>query len=112
MATSSYDSVFRIGCTTIAIPVGLTSNAVYFGVEPYLMSSSIEYNSGGTLVVMGVNYGQTLAAASLAVTPFHYVDPTNAISINGPACFYVASLSATCVVSIQRNYSQGASFNP
>lgn len=113
MATSSFDSAFRIGCTTIALPVGLTNNAVYFGVEANLQSSVIEYvGAGGTLVVLGCNYGATVAAATLAVVGFYRVDPTSPMVIPGPACFYVGALGATAVVSVQRNYSQGASFLP
>lgn len=113
MSTSSYDSAFRIGCTTIALPVGLTNNAVYFGLESHLQRTTIEYvGSGGTLVVLGVNYGMTLAAATLAVTGYYQVDPVSPMVINGPACFYVGALGATAVVSIQRDYSQGASFLP
>ena len=112
MATSSFDSVFRIGCTTFAIPVGLTNNAKYFGVEAYKMCSHIQYVSGGTLVVLGVNYGETLAAATLAVTGYHYIDGNDSMEIRGPACYYIGALGATTVATIQTCYSQGASFLP
>lgn len=113
MATSSFDSAFRIGCTTFALPVGLTNNARYFGAEAYLQSTVIEYvGAGGTLVVLGCNYGATLAAATLAAVGYFQIDPTTPLIIPGPACFYVGALGATAVCSVQRNYSQGASFFP
>jgi len=112
MATSSFDSVFRIGCTTFALPVGLTNNAVYFGVESHVVSTHLNWISGGTLVVIGCNYGTTVAAASLAAVGYQTLNNTSQFQIDGPACFYVGALAATCVVSIQRNYSQGASFFP
>ena len=113
MATSSFDSAFRIGCTTIALPVGVTNNAVYFGIEPNLIRTTIEYvGAGGTLIAIGVNYGATLAGASLAATGYYQIDPTSPMVINGPACFYLSALGATAVASVQRDYNQGASFLP
>jgi len=113
MATSSFDSVFRFGCTTIAIPVGVTTNAVYFGLEPNLVRSTIEYvGAGGSLIAIGVNYGATLAGATLASAGYYQVDPVSPFVIEGPACFYLAALGATAVASVRRDFNQGASFAP
>jgi len=112
MATSSYDSAYRIGATTFAVPVGVTSNAKYFGVENNLLCSEIQFVSGGTLIAIPVNLGATYAGATLASLGYHHINNANAMEINGPASFYVAALGGTCVVSIQRCYSQGASFFP
>jgi len=109
MATSSYDSSYRVGATTFAIAPGLTL-AAYFGVRSHLICSHIQWISGGTLVVLGTNYGQTMAAATLATAGYHIVNNASAMEIRGPACFYVGSLGTTSVVSIQQCHSQGASF--
>lgn len=108
MATSSYDSVYALGATQATIVIGQT-NAAYFGVQQYLLGADIKYVSGGTLALIGVHNGFTLAAATLAAAPLYYV-PTTGLEIKGPAPFYLAALSATCVAQVLFKYTQGASF--
>ena len=108
MATSSYDSCFRVGATTFSLAAGITTASAYIPPTQYLIGSVVSYVSGGTLLLIGTDVGVTLASATLAVSDVYQV-PTGGISINGPASYYLAAGGATTTVSILFCYNQGAS---
>jgi len=109
MATSSYDSAYRIGATTYAIPAGITVGTGYVPQVEYRMDAQVNWVSGGTLLIIGTDIGVTLAAATLAVSDFYVVPSVTGVNISGPAPFYLAAQGTTSVVSLLFRYSQGAS---
>lgn len=108
MATSSYDSSWRLGCTTFAIPVGASNNAVYFGNEAGVVTTRIMWVSGGTLQIIGADEGATYAGATLASLSYFQAG-TSVLNLDGPANFYLAAFGTTVVCSVMRQYSQGIS---
>lgn len=108
MATSSYDSIHRVGVTTFSLAAGITTASAYIPPTAYLISTRISYVTGGTLLLIGTDVGVTLASATLAVSDVYQV-PTTSIIIEGPAPFYLAAAGVTTTVSLLFNYSQGAS---
>jgi len=108
MTTTSYDSICSIGSTRITIPVGATL-AVFMSPFTGQISQLLKLTAGGTCEVLapgltqiasGVFLGTTMAAATLAaISGQGYCLSTNEIlSINGPACFYLSSTSATSMI--------------
>lgn len=108
MATSSYDSIHRVGATTFSLAAGITTSSAYIPPTAYLISTRISYVSGGTLLLIGTDTGVTLASATLAASDIYQV-PTTTIVLEGPAPFYLAAGGATTTVSLLFNFSQGAS---
>lgn len=107
MSTSSYDSIFGLGTTQIAVPPGATLAVLVTAVAGQ-NSSLFKYGSGGTLYILGVAEGATLTGTELAQATSHYLLGTSEIlSLDGPVRFYMASLSATTVVYAMRGKSQG-----
>lgn len=109
MATSSFDSAFRVGATQIALVPGVT-NAVYMQTQQYLLSSEFLWVSGGTAAIIGTNIGVTLSAASINTSPQCYIPTDTVFRVNGPAEYYLGAYAATTVVQVFWQYSQGASF--
>lgn len=112
MATSSYDSVFSLETGRISVPSGAT-NAVLFdsNVVPECVGAKLRYVSGGTLEIIGVTMGVTLAAATLAAAsgnswPFLAAD---IYDTGGPSRFYLSATGATVVVAYIRNKSESLS---
>lgn len=108
MATSSYDSIHRVGATTFSMAAGITLSNVYFPQQAYLMSTRISYVAGGTLLMTGTDIGVTISAATLSVAKFYQL-PATSIILEGPAPFYLAAGGATTTVSCLFQYSQGCS---
>lgn len=109
MATSSYDSAYVVGATTIAVPPGATL-AVQITPVQYLISSTVRIHvAGGTLSIVGCNYGSSLAAASLVAQADLPLGASQIVTIPGPASYYLKAIGATTTASVQFLYSQGAS---
>lgn len=110
MATSGSDSIFSVGVTQIAVPVGATV-AVF--VQGQAGQNSMLYRNltGGTLLNLGCGAsGTTLTAAQLVSVGLSggYVLTTAEYSVDGPANFYLAAPGATQVVCFMFGKTQGA----
>lgn len=106
------DQVFGVTTGQFTIPVGVTvATLIDAGSVPGCQSVYLEYFSGGTLQLLGVNNGATLTAAQLVaagVTLSGYVMPTGrGVSIDGPARFYLAATGATTIVNFIFGRSMG-----
>lgn len=108
MSTSSMDSIFALGTTQIIVPPGATQAVLLTGIAAQ-NSMLLKYGSGGTLYILGVSEGVTLTAAELVTNASsHYlVGASETLSIDGPARFYLLSLSATTTVYSIRGKTQG-----
>lgn len=99
MSTSSSDTVFALGSTTIYVAPGSTV-ATYFVQHAGQVSTLFKNGAGGTLWIVGCPTGSTLAASDLASATGHYlVGASEVLSFDGPVTCYLAnSHSATHTV--------------
>ena len=84
------------------------SGAVFYGMSAGLVSTVIQYVSGGTLQITNALNGSTMTGATLAAATWFNIPTGNPpYTIAGPAAFYLASASAgsTCVAHIIRNFN-------
>lgn len=112
MATSGSDSIFSVGVTQIAIPVGVTL-AVFCNFNTAAGVNALQYRNltGGTLLNLGTPpLGTTFTAAQLVAigASGSYVETTAEYSIDGPCVFYLAAPGATQVVCFKLGRTQGA----
>lgn len=110
MSTSGSDSIYSIGTTQIAVPVG---NTVAVFIKGQAGQNSMLYRNltGGTLLNLGSGAsGTTLTAAQLVAVGLSggYVLTTAEYSVDGPASFYLAAPGATQVVCLMFGKTQGA----
>ena len=108
MSTTSFDSVFTLGATMIKVPVGATAALL---ITPFAgqVNCLIKYSSGGTCEILPAGLtqialnlfapvaqpGQTLLALSGSG---YLLGANEALSIPGPASFYLSSTGATSVL--------------
>lgn len=105
----AYEAVYSLNSAQIIVPAGVT-NAVLVEHEATQNSISFKYGSGGSLLIIGVTTGQTMAPADfaslLAGTGVYLAGTSEAFSFNGPTRFYLAGTNATVVVYALRGKNQ------
>lgn len=112
MSTSSTDSIFGLKTSRLVIPAGVTvgilvdGNAVAGNTQ-----TRLKYHSGGTLHVIGVTAGVTLAAADLdaAITnnASYLVGSSEVLELRGPTRFYLGAEAATTIAYLIQGRTQG-----
>lgn len=106
---SSADSVFQLQPTNVAVPTGSTM-ALYYPQQRGNVNTLIKYISGGTLLVLGVTPGITLAGASLvqafSSNAFYIMGTAEVLSLGGPTSFYLLASGTTAVACVLQGLSQ------
>lgn len=112
MATSSYDSIFGVKTSRLVIPAGVTVGVLIDGnAIAGNTYTRLKYHSGGTLHVIGVTAGVTLAAADLdaAITnnASYLMGASEILELRGPTRFYLGAESATTIAYLMQGRTQG-----
>lgn len=122
---SSFDAVWTLGATRIAVPVGATV-AIFCQPVAGQVSWLLKYLSGGTCEILPTGIGQTLSPdfnygttspLSTLVSQSgngYLLGPIGitgtsweSLSIPGPASFYLSSTGATSIIAALMMKSQG-----
>ena len=108
----SNTDVYGLFPSTLTIPLGITL-PVLMEAKQLQTSGALEYLSGGTLWILGITYGQTLAADAAATvfaggTFIYNVQSGRAINIDGAPRFYLAATGATVVCQLLRGLGPGS----
>ena len=103
--------IFGLAGGRLHIPVGATLATL---MEPIAgqISWVVKYLSGGTLEILGATLptaGSTLSAGDLSTLSGtgYLMGTSEALSIDGPARFYLSSTSATTVITVLRGKTSG-----
>lgn len=112
MSTSSYDSVFGVKTSRLVIPAGVTVGVLIDGnAIAGNTYTRLKYHSGGTLHIIGVTSGVTLAAADLdsAITgnASYLLGSSEILELDGPARFYLGAEAATTIAYLIQGRTQG-----
>lgn len=110
---SSSDQIFGITTSILTVPPGAT-NAVLITPGPYVTATLIKYASGGSVSIFGnpfqVSGVSSVITGTSLVTGFsgsYLLGASEALSIDGPAQFYVAATGTTALISVLQGLTQG-----
>ncbi len=102
MAGSSNQFVYNIGATVLTVPTGATGIAV--SPPAHCLGWFLSLNSGSTVAITN--------QLALGATAGFYISPTNPLSVDGPAQFFLVAGGATSTVGIAWKLSSGISLLP
>lgn len=109
MATSFYNLPVAFSTENINIAPSATLS-VYVGVTGGQLSSAVYLYSGGTLKIIGTDFGATLSGTDLIAkgnSGFIPVGTTAApFAIDGPMAYYLQACGTTSIVSKVTYYTQ------
>lgn len=114
MAGSGQNDIQNLWPQLYTIPVGVTAAQLIMPL-PWCVGQIVQYVSGGTCLIIGMSTGMTqmtgaqlLAAYNSSTGPaYSYLPSSTPLCYDGAARFYLAALSATCVVQILSGLDSG-----
>ena len=124
MSSSSSDSIFSLATSRVVVPVGAPL-AVFMAPYPGQVGWQVKYYTGGTLEILQSTTGASFISNSYSAPYFsagstqtpqqlanlsgtgYLIGTSEALSLTGPASFYLSSTGATSIAMVIRALSAG-----